>query len=613
MGKGMTSCSIYLIQAALLSTCAISERIPGAAVYQDHCAVCHENYTQTHAAPPSKLQKMSPENILRALESGRMKDQGLLLTSTQRRSVAEYLANKPLAKGTMESEAGLCLGPEPEFALLPTDWNGWGADFANSRFQPADRAELTVAQVKKLKLRWTFDFRGTAIAWAQPTIVGGRVFVPSANGFVYSLDATSGCQYWRFKSDAPVRTAISIAQFPATPRKYMAFFGDQACNAYAIDATTGRLVWKTHVEAREGAKIVAGLQYYENRVLVPIATGDEDGIGNELECCSSRGAMAALDAATGKIVWKTYTIADDPHRTNTISNMQGWGPSGAGISSTPTIDIEHGAVYAGTGPNLSWPCTEMSNAVVAFELSSGKLLWSQQLVEAEAFKQICEEERFGDYQAQSFDITASPVLATLKNGKHILLVAQKSGIVYALDPEQRGKILWKTRVGRGGRFGGVNWGASCDGRLLYVALSEMKLVQSSPFRKAALDPLQGGGLFALDIETGAVVWASPPSSCNGRSSCSPAQSAAISSIPGVIFSGSVDGHLRAYSNRDGDVIWDFDTVREFLGTNGITGRGGSIDGPGPAIARGMLLVSSGYGTWGGLPGNVLLAFSVDGK
>jgi len=338
----------------------------------------------------------------------------------------------------------------------------------------------------------------------------------------------------------------------------------------------------------QGASLTAA----ERRTVAEFLTGKtvEEGpaMNPRYECCSGRGALVALEVATGKQIWKTYTIAEEPH-------------------------------VVGTGDNFSDPGTKTSDAVLAFDIDTGKIAWSKQLTEADVFnmagigpsKASCPEKAGPD-----LDIGASPILVNLAQGKRALLVSQKSGIVHALDPDRKGEILWETRVGRGGALGGIQWGSAADGKNMYVALSDIAfsiMSFGSGSGKLVVDPKAGGGLFALDLATGKKVWAAPPPPCGERLNCSPAQSAAITVIPGVVFSGSVDGHLRGYSTRDGSVIWDFDTACDFTTVNGVTAQGGSMDGPGPAISGGMLYLDSGYGAWGGLPGNVLLAFSVDGK
>jgi polyvinyl alcohol dehydrogenase (cytochrome) len=87
----------------------------------------------------------------------------------------------------------------------------------------------------------------------------------------------------------------------------------------------------------------------------------------------------------------------------------------------------------------------------------------------------------------------------------------------------------------------------------------------------------------------------------------------VTAIEGVVFSGGLDGHLRAYDAKDGRVVWDVSTRRSYETVNGVPATGGSLDGPGPVVVDGMLFVNSGYGMFASAPGNVLLAFSIDGR
>jgi len=222
-----------------------------------------------------------------------------------------------------------------------------------------------------------------------------------------------------------------------------------------------------------------------------------------------------------------------------------------------------------------------------------------------------------------FDFGSSPILVNLSNGKRALIAGQKSGMVHALDPDQQGEVLWQVRVGQGGTAGGVQWGSAVDDQNVYVALSDVSSTRSAnPVPNAqksftgnyrVLDPKKGGGLFALRLATGERAWYAPPPGCGEKLGCSPAQSAAVTLIPGVVFSGSLDGHLRGYSTKDGRIVWDVDTAQGFPTVDGVKANGGSIDGPGPVVVGGTLYVNSGYGFIGGMPGNVLLAYSVDGK
>ena len=608
----------FLIILACFGLRAAAQANEGAAIYKRQCSLCHDNSAMTRAPAPAALKMMSPENVLRSLETGRMKDQGSLLTAAQKRTISEYVTGKPFGQEKQAQttpQAGLCPATKAAFAFAASDWNGWSPDLDNARFQSADRAQLTAEQVPRLKLKWAFVFPNAPLSWGQATVVGGRIFVPGANRLVYSLDASSGCQYWTYEAEVPARNAVVVAQLPGEPKKYAAFFGDQKANAYAVNALTGELLWKVHIDSHPRAKIVGSPVYYDGRVFFPLTGGEEVGLGAKYECCSSRGGIVAMDAATGKQIWKTYSIAEEPHpTTKTAAGVQNWGPSGASIWSSPTIDVKKKVIYAGTGDNFSEPDTKTSDAVLAFDMESGKLLWSRQITEHDVFNIVCAGQGCGDHLGPDVDIGASPMLINLPGGKRELLISQKSGMATAIDPDQEGKILWQTKVGKGGRLGGIQWGSASDGQNMYAALSDIAHTSmSGGIGRMVADPKAGGGLFALSAETGEKVWSAPPGVCGDRPSCSPAQSAAISVIPGVVFSGAVDGRLRAYSTTDGKVLWEFDTAQEFTGVNGVKGKGGAMDGAGATISGGMVFVGSGYGIWGGLPGNVLLAFSVDGK
>ena len=275
-------------------------------------------------------------------------------------------------------------------------------------------------------------------------------------------------------------------------------------------------------------------------------------------------------------------------------------------------------MYVTTGDNYSDPPTTTSDAIVALRMSTGEILWSKQMLAKDAWNSSCYlpgKKNCPDADGPDFDFAASPILISLPNGKRALLVGQKSGMAYAIDPDRRGQILWQARVGKGGTVGGIQWGPATDGRHVYIALSDIdfqiSLLPGSNDRTYSLDPTKGGGMFAFRVDNGERIWQTPPPGCGGRPQCSPAQSAAVTAIPGVVFSGSEDGHLRGYSTSDGKIVWDYDTAHEFKTVNGVAGRGGAIDVGGPVVAGGMLFVLSGYSSRGGLPGNVLLAFGVE--
>jgi polyvinyl alcohol dehydrogenase (cytochrome) len=594
----------------------------GAAIYQRSCAPCHDHGAD-RAPTREALRAMSPERVLAAMESGPMISMANRQSAAARRAIAEFVTGKSFdhPMDTAPAAAAMCTSPAPAFgdpASGPA-WTGWGQNLMNTRFVATAQAGLTAADVPMLKVKWAFGFPATLDSNAHATYANGRVFIGSTAGTVYSIDAASGCIRWFFNAASGVRDAISIGRVPgdAGPH-YAAFFGDGASNAYALDAGTGKLIWKTKVDDFPVAHITGSPTFYNGKLYMPVASGEEGaGASPDYECCRFRGSMVALDGATGKLIWKTYTIAEEPHKTKKNKvGTQLWGPSGAPIWSSPAIDPKNNAIYATTGDNYSDPTSRMSDAFMAFDLDTGKILWSRQLTASDAYTAACripDKTNCPDSNGPDFDFSSGPILVTLPSGKRELVAGQKSGLVHAVDPDNQGELLWSTRVGKGGTNGGVQWGSAADGTNVYVALADLGRVVVPFSLSTDVDPKLGGGMFALNLATGKQVWYTPPVPCGDRKRCSPAQSAAVTAIPGVVFSGSVDGHLRAYSTKDGKVIWDIDTIRAYPTVNGVEARGGSMDGPGPVIAGGMLFLNSGYAAGGGMPGNVLLAFSVDGK
>jgi polyvinyl alcohol dehydrogenase (cytochrome) len=617
--------SIATLHGIVLITCfaaSISAQETGESMYRQSCAQCHDGGVG-RAPSRQAFKDMSPERVLAAMETGEMVTMGMRWPADGRRSIAEFLTGKSFGTSltTEPPQSAMCAKPVAGFKdpLNGPAWNGWGVNTANTRFQTAAMAGITAAQVPRLKLKWAFGFPGELTANGHPTYVGGRVFVGSPGGKVYSLNAARGCINWYLDAGAQVRSAISIGKIDTVAGPvYAAFFGDARANAWAVDATTGKQLWKTKVDDFSSARITSSPVFHEGRLYVGVASGEEATGGvPSYECCRFRGSLVALDAATGKQIWKTYTIDEEakPTKKNKVGT-QLWGPSGAPVWSVPAIDTKLNVVYVTTGDNYSEPGSKNSDAFMALDMKTGKILWVRQMTADDAYTSACrlpDRTNCPDVNGPDFDFGASPILVNLKNGKRALIAGQKSGVVHALDPDKQGETLWEVRVGKGGTMGGVQWGSAADASNVYVANSDIGRIMLPYATTTDADPKQGGGMYALRLDNGERIWYTPPGSCGERKRCSPAQSAAVTAIPGAAFSGSVDGHLRAYSASNGKIIWDFDTVRTYTTVDGVEGRGGSLDGPGPVIAGGMLFTNSGYSSAGGTPGNVLLAFSVDGK
>jgi polyvinyl alcohol dehydrogenase (cytochrome) len=570
----------------------------GAAVFEKNCATCHQAAEAGGRVPTrAELAKLTPEQVMNALLRGKMTIQGGALSTNEIRAVSLYVSGKAFSTAAIDPAAGRCEGNPKPFAPGAGDWNGWGVNLSNARYQP--RPGLDAADVPRLKLKWAFGFPDDTQAAAQPTIVGGRIFVGSNGGTVYSLDASTGCVYWTYDAAGVVRTAISIERSPKS-RRWVAYFGDYHAWAHAVDAETGQEIWKVHVDDHPAARIVGSPTYYKDRLYVPVASSEElSGGSPTYECCTFRGNLSALDAETGKVIWKSYSVLDPPkpYRKNSVGT-QLYGPAGAGIWNSPTIDEKRQRVYVNTGNSFTSISIPTSDSILAFDLKTGSLLWSVQATAHDNWMVGCPKgANCPDDPGDDVDFGSSSVLRSLPGGKQVLVATQKAGVVYGFDPDHRGKILWQTRIGVGGAQGGILWGGALDDHAIYAAVSDLNKRNGTP------------GMYALQFDSGAKLWGTPAPEGAGVK----AALAAVSAMPGIAFSGSWGGHLRAYSTKTGEIVWDFDAMRDFDTINHIPAHGGSFDGGGPAIADGLVVSTSGYGFVGGKAGNVLLAFSVDGK
>ncbi len=486
-----------------------------------------------------------------------------------------------------------CPASAAKFApTADSSWNGWGASAANDRFQGS--GPLRADQVSRLKLQWAFAFPDVKSVLGQPSVTGGRVFLGVDTGEVYSLDAATGCVYWSTKAEAGVRTAITLSA-GARP---LAFFGDLRANVYAADAQTGEIVWKVKVETHPAARITGAPQLFEGRLYVPVASGEEGaGRNPKYECCTFRGSVVALEAPSGKQIWKTYVIPEEPKPTRkTAAGVQMYAPSGAGIWSPPTIDAKRRALYVGTGDAYSEPAAKTSDAIVALSLDSGKILWSAQDTENDVWLAGCgganQSENCPESLGPDHDFGSPPMLKHLSGGRDLLIAGQKSGNVWAHDPDKQGAVVWRTAlVNNTKEFGGkIIWGGAADSDAGYFGLGP-------------------GGIGAVQLKDGERKWLV---TTKPQIASQPGLDGPLTAIPGAVFSGGWDGVLRAFNTKDGSVLWEFNTNRDFETVNGVKGKGGSMGAAGPVVAGSRLFVPSGYiGVKNGVPGNVLLMFSAE--
>lgn len=582
----------------------------GAALYAERCAVCHDN-AQDRTPPKSIIARRAPDEVIMAMTTGSMKTQASGLKPLEIRAIAVYLTGKePTGLIDPMTLANRCQAAGGPINLKAAGWNGWGADFDNTRYQP--KPGLKAADVPKLKVKWAYAYPAT-MAIGQPTVVGDRLFVTTDSGQVINLNAQSGCAYWAISVGAPVRTAVSVGALPAGSKaKFAAYFGDERATVYAVDAETGKELWKIKLDNHPVARITGSPVLHRDRLYVPVSSVEEAiSRPDKYECCKFRGSMVALDAYTGKLIWQTYSISEEPkpYKKNS-AGTQLYGPAGAAIWSAPTLDLKRGVLYAGTGNSYTDVEEKGSDSIIAFDLATGKIRWANQVLPKDNFIMNCGKPGVGNCPQEAgpdFDFGSSPILRKLPNGKDVILAGNKAGILFALDPDSQGKKLWEVKLGAGTALGGIEWGFTADAKNAYVPVADP--IGPPANRKP--------GLSAVEIATGKILWQvpAPAVKCSwGTSRCSNAQSAAASLIPGIIFSGTSDGHLRAYATADGKIVWDFDTAAQpYSAVNGKQAKGGTIDAGGAVIANGVVYVNSGYGRILGMPGNALLAFSVDGK
>jgi polyvinyl alcohol dehydrogenase (cytochrome) len=453
---------------------------------------------------------------------------------------------------------------------LGPSWNGWGNGLTNTRFQPR-AGKLTFANLHRLKLKWAFGYANVSSSGPQPTLVGGRLFAAGENGHVYALNPRSGCRYWTYKARAGIPTAVVVGIY----RDGVAiFFGDRNANAYAVDAQTGREIWVRRVDPHPSAMISGGLAFFGGRVFVPV-----QGLRAESPCCTFRGSVSALDATTGHVIWKTYTVPQSMPRPATADGELSYGPAGGGIWAVPTVDTQRRLLYVATSSGSAEPTQPNTGAVLAVDINTGEIKWSRQLTPADA------------------DTSAPPMLVKVQD-RPLLVVPQMSGIAWALDPAKGGAVVWQYRFGQGGELGG-QWGMAADDDNVLVGVAD--LLTPTP-----------GGMRAIALADGHLVWDAPPPSrlCQFGPGCLAGQGGPVTAMPGAVFSGGMDGGIRAYSSKDGTVLWSFDTNRDFDTVNGVKAHGGSMDGAGPVVVDGMVFVNSGTGGLLGRPGNVLLAFGL---
>jgi polyvinyl alcohol dehydrogenase (cytochrome) len=632
---------IALSALSLPGTASTQDATDGEAVFNGRCKSCHDPAIE-RAPAKTELAIRPRADIVKALTTGMMVPMAQGMSPAQIQAVAAYLTPAQAAAADAPRRAAMpppvgtdrMCETHPPIRTGTGDWTSASVNAASYRFQP--KPGIAAADLPKLKLKWAFTMSGGG----QPTVVGDWLFTTNRSGKFYALDAKSGCVHWVVEGVSS-RTTPMIVRSSISPSGWATFVGVGGRIVRAFDAQTGKEIWKSEsldpnpVAGITGSPIVVG-----NQIFVPLTSGEEGAaIQKTYPCCSFRGSLAALDLKTGKLQWQTYMITEPlrPTRKN-ADGVQMQGPAGAAIWAAPSVDEKRGLIYVVTGDSYTEVETKGADAVIAIEMKTGKVRWSTQVTEGDNYVMGCEKiyqsSNCPEPRGPDFDFGATPILFTAKNGKQVVVAGQKSGLVYGLNPDT-GKLLWTTTVGTGSSLGGVEWGIGADPTYVFVpnadSVNLMREAQEAtgiPVTAPSIGPGKPG-LSAIEPLSGKVMWnvPTPVAPCKyagdrsgdrAGGSCIRAQSAAPGIIPGVVFSGTLDGWMRGYDTKTGKIVWEYSSTAQTYDTvNDVKNQpGGSIDGMGPTIANGMLYFMSGHNgaaRTGGNGNNVLLAFSVDGK
>jgi len=575
--------------------------IIGKRVFFANCSSCHKDSSAMAAPGQTILSAMTPRSILAALTNGKMRLQAAKLSDQEKKAVAQWVTNGKLGDNSFPKDAYTLFTSAISNPVF--DYSGWGGNLEGTGYRSTVQAGISPASVSSLKLKWAFAFPDATLVRSKPAIAGDWLIVGGQYGDVLALNRKTGKIGWRFEAAAAIRGAIVVSK---KSNSITAYFADFTTDVYAVDVKTGKQIWTKRAGYESASSVTGSVAIYNGIVYVPITSLEVALAANgKYPCCNSSGGVVALNAMTGDEIWRHRVITETAKESVMKKNGTPFhGPSGAPVWCSPTIDVKRGLLYIGTGENYSKPTTNTSDAIQALDLKTGKLIWNFQATANDSYNVACPVlTNCPDKDGPDLDFGMAPLLVKRKDGKEILVAGQKSGVVHALDPTS-GKLIWQQRIGKGGALGGIHWGMAADGNNIYAAVADN--IYAIDKRDTSIKP--SPGLYALNINTGKVVWknASPAWRV-------PANSAAPTVVPGIVFAATLDGHIRAYATSDGKILWDFDTVKEYDAVNGIKAKGGSIDGPAPVVADGMLFLSSGYGMFGEIPGNVLLAFDIAPK
>ena len=610
---------------------ATAADIKGEAIYQANCASCHDQSDATRVPSKVQLRAMSMQFINYSLTAGKMQTQGKRLSAEERGTLVTYLSTNAAlgaskAVDTNWTKSAMCPADRSTVDLKGQVVSaGFGYDRLNTRALTAKQAGLTTAQLSSMELAWSVGFPDIAEMRSQGAIVGTTLFIPvAATGQMYAVDLAGSkpCFKWVYTSPggAPLRTSAAYGtRADGTP---MLVFAGLDSTVHAVDPATGKSLWTKAVGSYSYSMTTGTPVILKDRVIVPVAQFEIAAAGDDkVLCCTNHGYVLSLDPKTGEQQWRYDTMPDAKPVRNRKDGQPYFGPSGAPIWNSPAVDEKRGLVYFGTGEANSEPTHENTDAIIAIDLKTGKQKWSHQATGRDIYIYGCgvkpPPNRLNcspDTVYRDVDFGASVILGTLKNGKQLVYAGQKSGAAWAFEPDT-GKVVWMTPIGTGSPLGGVHWGIAYANDTLFVPIANVgaPLPGGPP-----IDPALKPGMYALDAATGKIKWMYSPEVVLGANGRPPRNSAATFSaaptvIDGAVIAAALDGTVYSIDAKTGKLLWSYQTARTYPDAVGVPGKGGSVDANAITAANGLLMVTSGYGQFGEIPGNVLLAFKPKAK
>jgi polyvinyl alcohol dehydrogenase (cytochrome) len=487
-----------------------------ALLFADRCIACHGLGVVAPTLP--QMSHLTSAEIQSALWQGVMQETVNGLDAGQRVLLAQWISGLNPNKPDRGPGVSRCGPSNSAWHSTPAvDWPGWSGDDTFQRY--VEDPTITAERVGRTVLKWSLPL---PVAGASQegvgnpvAIVGGRAFAANSNHWVYSLDTQRGCAYWTFRTEGRVRSNVAI-------ENGLLVVGDLLANVYALDASTGRLLWQRRVDSSPAARITGNVTLHGGLAYIPLSGLEEVwSMRGDVPCCNFSGSVIALDVSTGEEKWKTAMI-DQPLRFlgKTPNGINRYGPAGVMVWSGISTDDKRGMVYVTTGNQFTEPRVNESDAVIALDMQTGKKPWvaalaPEQMGGQDIYVMGCEEwvdprrpecSPVNPKGEGDRDFGAPAALTSLANGTTLLLAGSKDGMFYALDPDN-GMVKWKLRVGAGGETGGVEYGFATDDKFAFVPVSDLQV-----------DGTAKGSFSAIDLATGKLVWrvAGATDTCTGK-------------------------------------------------------------------------------------------------